>query len=286
MSFTDSHSNSNRSETTAVEESTVNDAREQTEIMGSLSHEPLATSSPITHTMESDSDTSRDTEIISEERVNSEDEPQDLFLKLKTSQILQNAGNSRKEADTTTAPQIRRKMSDSSEFDTEESIESEFDDNEVLQDFEEFEPVRERSFPHGLSQVLQDTSVDGIGDTTQHLGDSIGMGAKKEESIIENLHHQIMNLKLHIVTLENKKGTTDSSIDLKLKLSQSEADRQAMKIENEKLRQLIEEIEERQDRIDDANDTTEDVRDLEDTIDDYRNALDDAQIEIEEIKVS
>lgn len=98
------------------------------------------------------------------------------------------------------------------------------------------------------------------------------IGVKKEQSVINSLKQENFKLKIKVVLLENHLNSIspDGVAELKKKLSESEANRIAMKSENDKLRQTIsslnnEEVSEEKER------TRQLIQKLQDEISFYKN---------------
>lgn len=218
----------------------------------------------------------------------------DLFLKLKSSQILINANK------TTNKPSpdpisIIGADADKSEY--HDALNSPGSELDVLEDF--IPDLESHSTNFYRSDNDADDGTDSfINDDTQYLvdkarsfahpgisalnADERPIGVKKEKSVIDSLKQEIFQLKLHIVIMESQLNTSSNSgvAQLKSRLAESEAARIAMKNENDKLRHTMASLNEEE-----KDDSNEQIQALEEELLAYETALGEAQEDQEYLKV-
>lgn len=225
----------------------------------------------------------------------------DLFLKLKSSQILRNA--SKPTPSSNISPQLindiqtldLEKNNSNSSF--HDSLESPVSELGMLEDFvPDLDSLAGSHYPTGTDG--DDMPDSFMNDDTQYLvdkatsfkhtdmsiqnTDELPIGVKKEKSVIDSLKQEIFQLKLHIVIMETQLNTSSDTgvAQLKSRLAESEAARIAMKNENDKLRQTMATLNEEE-----ADESTDKILALEEELLQYETALGDAQEEQDYIKV-
>lgn len=227
----------------------------------------------------------------------------DLFLKLKSSQILKNA------IKRTPSPlvgsdslAIEKPVSTLEKSDTyHDSLDSPGSELDVLEDFisdieshpgsfytqEKDGTKSAESFMNDNTQFLVDKATSfKHPDMSIQTADELPIGVKKEKSVIDSLKQEIFQLKLHIVIMETQFNTSSNSgvAQLKSRLAESEAARIAMKNENEKLRHTMASLDSKEDG-DEVNMSSAQIHELEEELLEYETALGEAQEGQEYIKV-
>lgn len=223
-----------------------------------------------------------------------ESHPTDLFLKLKSSQIVKNASKStptRKLLEPASLKIPPPKFNDAIELD--DSLNSPGSELGVLEDFVPETETHSFSLQSGgieESESFMKDNTDYLVDraTSYKQGDAsiqnddLPIGVKKEKAVIDSLKQEIFQLKLHIVIMETQMNTSSNAgvAQLKSRLAESEAARISMKNENDKLRRTMASLDEEE-----TDDSKDKCQALEEELLEYEVALGEAQDQQEYLKV-
>lgn len=223
-----------------------------------------------------------------------ESHPTDLFLKLKSSQIVKNASKSTPTSKPLASESLKippTKLNDTSEL--EYSLNSPGSELGVLEDFvPEAEShsfslqsggVEEsESFMKESTEYLLDRATSYKQGDTSIQNEDLPIGVKKEKAVIDSLKQEIFQLKLHIVIMETQMNTSSNTgvAQLKSRLAESEAARISMKNENDKLRRTMASFDEEE-----TDDSKDKCQALEEELLEYEVALGEAQDQQEYLKV-